>query len=141
MSLDWIWPRISDKTSARKAIKEGSVACIIIAAIDGAIGVYALAANRTFAGYDALILVDATVFAIVAWRLWKNSRPWSVVALLLMSLEVAEKLHSRPNTFSIVTVILFVAIFNATRATFALHRYNEREKLSPVLAESNKPLG
>jgi hypothetical protein len=67
MNLGWIWPEISDKESARKAIREGVWAAVFIAACDVAIAIYSLS---KFAGhYDAWILVDAALFAIVASRL------------------------------------------------------------------------
>lgn len=121
----WIW-RMPDKASARTAVKIGSGLCILIAADIAAFGVYALVTHRTFEGYDAWMLVDAVLFAIVAWRLWKNSRIWAVIGLILEGLEIVDKLRGHMNTFSVITILLFLGILNATRGTFVLHKYDER---------------
>lgn len=141
MSLDWVNAGIPDKKSARKAIQGGVAACAFIAIVDGIVGIYSVTSHNTFATYNGTVLVDGALFAIVAWRLWKNSRAWSVVGLLLEGLEIADKIARHLRTVNIVTIVLFLAILNAARATFALRRYTGREKLSPVSAESNKPLG
>ena len=81
---------------------------------DTAIAVYAGSTHQNFAGvYDAWILVDAILFAVIAWRLWRKSRAWAVVGLAFMVLENVDKLKSAPSTFGVITIILSLAIVNA----------------------------
>jgi hypothetical protein len=128
MNLRVIWPRISDGESARRAIKDGFWAAIIVVFFDVVIAAWALAARQKFAGYyDAWILVDGVLFAIVAWRMWRNSRIWSVIGLLLMALEIEDKLRNAASTFGVVTVFLFLAFLNAARGAFAFHKYSIHE--------------
>ncbi len=117
-----------DRASARTAVKIGSVLCILIAADIAAFGVYALIKHRAYEGYDAWVLVDAVLFAIIAWRLWNNSRIWAVIGLLLEGVEIVDKLREHANTFGVITVLLFLGILNATRGTFVLHRYDQQKK-------------
>jgi hypothetical protein len=121
--LWWIWPPISDEISARNAVKNGFWACVLIAALNAVFGVYALASHSSVAGYDAGVLVDGALFALVAWRLWRNSRTWAVIGLVLMALNIVDKLRNARGTFSVVTIVLILAIVSATRGVFALHRY------------------
>jgi hypothetical protein len=121
--LKWIWPALPDEPSARSAIKGGFWACIFIVVANTAIGVYALEENQKVGGYyDAWALVDAALFAIIAWRLWKNSRAWSVIGLILWTLELIDKLRNATATFGVVTILLFLAFVSAARGTFVLHR-------------------
>ncbi len=128
MNLGWIWPRISDKPSARKAVEGGVWACIFIVAVEAAIGAYSIVTHQEFGGhYDARVLVDGALFAIIGWRLWRNSRTWAVIGLVLMVLEIVDKLQNAVSTFGVITVFLFLAILDATRGTFALGRYSDQE--------------
>ena len=128
MSLGWIWPRISDKATARNAIKGGFWAAIFIVVVDVAIGMYSLMSHEKFDGhYDAWVLVDGALFGVIAWRMWKNSRPWAVVGLVLMGLEIVDKLQNATSTFGVITVLLLLAFINAVRGTFAFHKYSAAE--------------
>lgn len=128
MNIRWIWPQISDKVSARGAVKDGCWAALFIVFFDVVVAVYSLSTSQKLAGhYDAWILVDAGLFGIVAWRLWRNSRAWAVVGLLLMGLEIEDKLQNAKSTFGIITVILFLAFINAARGAFAFHKYSAQE--------------
>lgn len=142
MNLRVIWPRISDKESARTAIKDGVWAALVIVFFDVVIAVYTLTVRQKFAGhYDAWILVDGFLFAVIAWRMWRNSRAWSVIALVLMALEIEDKLRSASSTFGVVTVLLFLAFLNAVRGTFAFHRHTAREAGLAITANAPIPPG
>jgi len=119
----WIWPELRDEPTARSIILRGFWACIFIVVADVAIAFYALSESRKVAGhYDGWVLVDAALFAIIAWRMWKNSRMWSVIGVMLMVLEIIDKLQHAESTFNVITVLLFLAILHAARGTFALHK-------------------
>jgi hypothetical protein len=136
VSLGWIWPRITDNTSARNAVVGGFWACIFISVVDTVMGVYALAAHRkVFGYYDAWVLVDGALFAMVAWRLWKNARAWAVIGVLLMALEIGDKIQNAASTFNVITILLFLAILNAARGTFALHQYKAAEASLKIVAQ------
>ncbi|MGA8366882.1 MAG: hypothetical protein ACLQMT_02010 [Candidatus Acidiferrales bacterium] len=140
MSYNWIWPDFSDKAAPRKAIVQGVVACAFIASVDAGIGIYANVYHQTFQGYNAAVLVDGALFALIGWGLWKNSRIAAVSALVLMGIEIADKLLHHPKTFNFVTILLLLAIVNSVRGAFALHGQTQGEKLSSALS-TPKPLG
>jgi hypothetical protein len=143
MSLSWSWLRITNKASARRAIKGGFWACVFIAVVDTAFATYSLSTRQKMAGYyDAWVFVDGALFAIIAWRLWKNSRTWAVIGVLLEGFEIVDKLQHAVSTFSVVTVLLFLAIINAARGTYALHSYVEQEAVLLKAGQGTaKPLG
>lgn len=141
MRFNPVWPDVSDKASARKAVKEGVAACAVIAAVDAAIALYANVAGRTVGGYGTAVLIDGAVFALLALFLSKNSRIAAVAALALMSLEIADKILHHTSTFNLVTMVLFLAILNAVRGAFAFHRPAEPQHLIGVGARRPQPLG
>jgi hypothetical protein len=141
MHFNWFWPDVSDKVSARKAIKEGVAACAFIAAVDAGIAIYANVARQRIGGYGASVLVDGAVFALLALFLLKNSRIASVAALALMSLEIADKVMHHASTFNLVTMLLFLAILNSVRGAFAFHRPADPTKLIDTSATTPEPLG
>lgn len=131
MNLGFAWPQISDKLSARKAIVGGFWAAIFIIGVDLLVATYALITREKFGGYyDAWILVDAALFGVIAWRLWKNSRSWAVLALLLTIAELWDKLRNARSTFGVITIALLLCFINATRGAFAFHKYSVEEDAS-----------
>ena len=124
-----IWPAVSDKASARKAVEQGVFACATIAAIDLSVALYASLNHGTLAGYGALIWIDGVLFALIGWRLWKNSRIASLIGLVLMAIEIADKLRHHPKTFNILTTILLLAILNSVRGAFAIHTLSQNEQI------------
>lgn len=141
MHFNWVWPDVSDKVSARKAVKEGVAACAFIAAIDAAIAIYANVLGRTVGGYGASVLIDGAVFALLALFLLKNSRIAAVVALALMTLEIADKVVHHASTFNLVTMVLFLAILNSVRGAFAFHRPADPARLIDTATTTPQPLG
>ena len=129
-SARWIW-EMPDKASARKAVKVGSRLCMFVAAIDAGIGLYALNTHRTFEGYGASILVDAGLFAIVAWRLWKNSRTWAVIGVIVLVLGIVNTLREHIQFFGAGSILVFVFTLNAARGTFVLHKFNQTAEVDP----------
>ena len=74
-------------------------------------------------------LVDAVIFALIAWRISKVSRTWAVVGLLMYLLEVGYKLATNPSgALGILTIIFILMYISAIRGTFAYHRYRKAEK-------------
>jgi len=140
MTNNWIWPDVSDKTSARKAVEQGVLACGIIAALDAGIAIYANLNHQRFAGYGASIWIDGVLFALIGWGLWKNSRIASALGLLLMAIEIADKLLHHPKTFNFVTIFLLLAILNSVRGAFALHGQSKKVQILSS-ASTPQPLG
>ncbi len=139
MAFNWIWPDVSNKPSARKAVQEGVAACAFIAAVDAGVALYVNLSHQRFASYGPSVLIDGAVFALISLFLWRNSRIAAVAAIALMTLEIADKLMHHANTFNLVTMVLFLAILNSVRGAFALHRPQEPQFVAP--AGTPQPLG
>ena len=73
-------------------------------------------------GFDPSALVDAALFAIVAWGLWKKSRAAAVSGLLLYAIERLYMWSTVGMQNPIVPVLLTLMFINGVRGTFAWKR-------------------
>ena len=128
MNFTWIWPNVTDKGKARNAVRTGFYACMFIAAMDFLVAISSLMSHQKVEGYDGWTMVDGVIFAVIGWRLLKNSRTWAAIGVGLMFLEIYDKLEHATNTFGIITVILLLALVNAARGVFAYRDHELQEK-------------
>ena len=65
------WPTITDMDSAKYAAMEGMGAAAFVSIVNGFVGVLILFGIKIL-NFDAYILVDATIFGIIAWTIYKK---------------------------------------------------------------------
>ncbi len=119
------WPSMSNLEGAKKAVHEGAGAAIFVAAVTALFSVLAIFDIRILPGFSPWSLVDAGLFAVVAWRIYKMSRAWAVVGLLLFVGERAYAFYARGVTATtgiVVGVIILLGFVNGVRGTFAYRR-------------------
>ena len=118
-----VWPSITDQVSAKKASRQGLLACACCA---GATILCVLLGYFGPPRTDAL--VDALLFILIGWGIHRISRFAAVAGLLLFILErVFEWLnYGRGNTVvALLLALAFtLAFINSVRGTFAYHRYS-----------------
>jgi hypothetical protein len=68
------WPEVSTLEDARWAIKQGVWAAVFVAVVTGIVSFVALSLHKSVLGVSGSGLVDAAIFAAVAWGIYKNSR-------------------------------------------------------------------
>ena len=76
------WPTLVDSDTAKKASRQGfyaSIFCVLATVIISVLG----SAGIQLFDFNLWALVDATLFAIIAWRLYKMSRAASIAGLIL----------------------------------------------------------
>jgi hypothetical protein len=95
--MAWYWPTIEDKSSAEHATKAAVGVSGFIAAITALLAVLSIIYHKPIFGLDGLGLIDAAIFALIAWRISKVSRTWAVVGLLMYLVEVGFKLLTNPS--------------------------------------------
>ena len=81
--MAWYWPTIEDESSAEHATKAAVGVSGFIAAITALLAVLSIIYHKPIFGLDGLGLIDAAIFALIAWRISKVSRTWAVVGLLM----------------------------------------------------------
>jgi hypothetical protein len=126
--LQWVWPDIVDEASAKKAAKYGFESCMCIAALNLIVGILCLLGVK-IGNFDAWIIVDAGLFAIIGWRIYKLSRTGAVLGLILFVLEIYYKAASgERGAIGVITIILLLGFFSGVRGTFAFHRFGQAQK-------------
>src|SRR4051812_47072823 len=126
--MAWYWPTIEDESSAEHATKAAVGVSGFIAGVTGLLAVLSIFYHKPIAGLDAWGLLDALIFALIAWRTSKLSRAWAVVGLLTYLLEVGYKLATDPSgALGVLTILFILTYINAIRGAFAYRRYRNPE--------------
>lgn len=121
--LRWAWPDVTWESGAFFATQQGVFAGTIIVCIDcTAMGLSLLAAQPII---DALHVIGALAFMLIAYGINKRSRIAAVSGLLLYLLESALLPASPDYRLWLLQLLLGVMFVNALRGTFAYHRYHK----------------
>jgi hypothetical protein len=118
-----LWPDVSDLDGAQKAARQGVVAGLFVT---GATTVFVILKLS-----DVSALVDAALFALIAWRIWKMSRTWAVIGLVLFAAEKAYWIYARGPKGLMMSVIILLGFVTSVRGTFAYARL-EQVQSNPV---------
>ncbi len=108
------WPDMSIEKNQIKSARLASVIAVIIAIITAIVVI--------IGGLDQAALIDAVLFAIIAFFLWRMSRVAAVAGLGLYLLEIVYSINNNPERGLIGWLLsaFFILIFaNGVRATFA----------------------
>lgn len=138
---NFLWPKITDLKSATDASDQGYAISLIMAGCTGLLAVVSIFTGKPIIGVDAWSLVDAAIFAFIAWRIRKRSRVFAVVGLLFFILEKFVQFSgAEPATGAVVIAAFFLMAYIAgVRGTFAVHRYRATTPVGskvPVLPQS-----
>lgn len=128
------WPKIKDSSTAKDAVNGAVGASSFIAAITALLAILSLVCRKPMLGLDGLALVDAGLFALIAWRIHEMSRTWAVIGLVLYLLEIGERLIDHPSgAVGVLTIFFILAFIGGIRGSFAFHRYSKQEGLPQVV--------
>lgn len=118
------WPSIETELEAKRAAYQGAGAAVLLAGVTTLRSILAIFDIQGLPGSSPLSLIDAGLFAIVAWRIYRMSRAWALAGLLLYVYELTYSvyLHGTKATASwFGGAILLVGFVNGARGTFAYH--------------------
>lgn len=131
--MSWFWPAIEDESSAEHATKAAVGVSGFVAGVTGLLAILSIVYRKPIFGLDGLGLIDAALFAVVAWRISKLSRAWAIVGLVLYLVEIGFKLVTNPSgALGVLTIVFILAYLSAIRGTFAYHRYRRMEEAQPA---------
>lgn len=126
------WPKLTSLKEAEKAAHEGAGVCFVIAVFTAIAAGMSLWLDKLILGMDAWAFVDSIIFAIAGWRIWRLSRTWAVLALVIY---VMEKLFASGLVLSVgafkigafIVVVFTWLLIVAVRGTFAYHAFKKKE--------------
>ena len=126
--MAWYWPKIDDSETAREAVNGGIAASIFISVVTGLMAVLSLIYRKPIFGIDGLGLIDAGLFALVAWRIQRMSRTFAVIGLVLYLAEIGDRVLNGPSgAVGVLTIVFILGFVGAIRGTFAFYRYRKQE--------------
>ena len=129
--MSWYWPRLTDLKESEEAAHQGAGACFFVASVTAIVAGVSVSLNKPVLGMSAWAFVDAGIFAIAGWRIWRLSRIWAVLALVLYIIEMVYVVESSPHVSSgaaFLRALLALAIFGSVRGTFAYHCSKRRNR-------------
>jgi len=111
-----LWPEVEDLETARSASRQGMWAAVIVAVLT------AIVAAFGFLGADASAFIDAVLFGLIAFGIYRVSRVAAVAGLLLFVLERVMMFAQTRQTGGFVSLFLLLAFVHGVRGAFAYRR-------------------
>ena len=136
---NWAWPEIIDEDSARDAAHKAGGWAAFVAGLTALLAVISMTSGVSVMGVNSWSLIDAALFAVVAWRTWCGSRAWAVAGLGIYCLGVLYRVATNPPGIGILTIIIILALINGVRGTFGLHKFIEMKKQEAMNAAPGVP--
>ena len=122
----WIpWPRINSFETAREAAGQGVAAAGFSCLVTLVAAMISITTDKPVLGMSGWSLIDVALFGVIAWRIYRLSLPWSVIGLLLYTVEKVQPLiegDSRQFKNPIVVILLIMGYINAIRGTMFVRR-------------------
>jgi hypothetical protein len=139
---NWAWPEIIDEDSARDAAHKAGGWAAFVAGLTALLAVISMTSGVSVMGVNSWSLIDAALFAAVAWRTWCGSRAWAVAGLGIYCLGVLYRVATHPPGIGIPTIIIILALINGVRGTFGLHKFiemNKQEAMNAAAGVTSQP--
>src|SRR5258708_29794515 len=123
------WPDVSDLPSADKAIRYGFWAAVFVASVTAIVALLAIYFHRPILGIDGAGLVDAVLFAAIAFGIDRKSRTAAIGGLVLYLGERVYMLASgsATSTTGIMTVMFTLYFVHGVRGTFAYRKLSSQK--------------
>jgi hypothetical protein len=121
LSLFKVFDKITNAKQAREFALGGAFAAVVVAVVTAGISAWSSKPS---------ILLDAALFGVIAWRVNRMSRAWSVIGLVAFVLEKVNQFafsHLVPTGPSgwIIAFLLTCGFIAGVRGTFAAHKFQE----------------
>jgi len=123
------WPKIENTQVATEQMRHGSYTAGITAVLTASLGIAAIVLDHPVLGITGWALVDAAVFAVVAWRVYCLSLLWAFAGFVLFVGErVFSFMNNQGSIASLVVGVLFGLMYlHAVRG--GLHLSEVRKKV------------
>ncbi len=123
--MSWIWPKVIDLKTAKLANRQGVWAASFVAVVTAVFSALGAAGIQLFEfTFGAWSLIDACIFGVLSFGIYKMSRIASVAGLGLYLIERADIWITYGPKNLIIAGLLVLMFINSIRGTFAYHRMN-----------------
>ncbi|MGA8490856.1 MAG: hypothetical protein WB711_10560 [Terriglobales bacterium] len=127
---EFFWPDVSNPLNAERSIRYGFWAAAFVASVTATVALLAIFLHKPVLGVDGAGLVDAALFAGIAFGIDRRSRAAAVAGLALYGGERAHILAKGATTSAAaaMTVILALYFVHGVRGTFAYRKPEDKQK-------------
>ncbi len=128
--MKWYWPKLTGLKESEQAAHQGAGACLLIAVATAIMAGTSAWLDKPVLGIDAWGFADALIFAIAGWRIWRLSRIWAVLALVIYIMERVRAVSSSPKIpagGAFISVVFTLVLIGSVRGTFAYHAFRKKE--------------
>lgn len=114
--------------SSKRAVyvmRIGASAAGLFALLTAVANIMAILLDRPILGMNGWGLIDAVLFSVVSWRVFRLSLPWAIAGFVMFTIERVMSFVHNPHILSsgtIATVIFFPAYLNAVRGGLYLRK-------------------
>lgn len=127
-NMEWLWPTIDDLESAKKAAHKGAAAAFVITIVTGVVSFLAVQGVAIFKELtDASSFIDAGLFLVIGFFIYRLSRIAAVIGLLLYIGEQVISIQTHGFRFSVMMILLTSYFIAGVRGTFEYHNMNKNE--------------
>jgi hypothetical protein len=134
------WPAILDEETARKVARQAFWVAVAVAGLTVLFATLAAFGIPMIAGVDAWAFLDAALFSVIAFGIWKMSRLAALAGLVLFVLERYWGFQGDVGFgYLLVTIVFTLAFVNGVRATFKYHQVKTVAHPQPVDAAPLSP--
>ncbi len=135
--MSWYWPKLTDLKESEEAAHQGAGVCFFIAGVTAIVAGVSVSLDKPVLGMDAWAFIDAGIFAIAGWRIWRLSRIWAVLALAIFISETVYAAESSPHVpaaGAYLRAVLALALIGSVRGTFAYQSFKKKESTASLAA-------
>jgi hypothetical protein len=129
--MKWYWPKLTGLKKAEQAAHQGASVCFVIAVFTAIVAGMSLWLDRPVMGIDAWAFADSIIFGIAGWRVWRLSRIWAVLAIVIYIMETVyavEVTSGRvPPAGAYLRVVFTLVLISGVRGTFAYAGLKKKE--------------
>jgi hypothetical protein len=133
-----LWPEFDNRAAAIQASRQGVVAASISCILTILIAFFTLLSP--IRGFSLYTLLDAAIFGIIAWRIYRLSFSWSIFGLAFFVFEriygVVEGTIKLNVLGWLIAAIFLLCYLNSVRATHFLRRRKETSEPTDLSSPS-----
>ena len=132
------WPKLTSLKEAEQAAHRGAWGCFLIAAFTAVVAGISLWSDKPVLGIDAEAFVGVLICLIAGWRIWRLSRIWAVLILVIVIIDKLRMIAlvlipSSAAGFAgaiFMSVVITVVLIGSVRGTFAYHAIKKKESVA-----------
>ena len=131
-----VWPPIYSSERAIVFMHSGAGMAAFSSVLTAAINITAICLKRPVLGMDGWGLIEAALFAVIAWRVYRLSTAWAVFGLALFTLEklIGIIINPRLGATSVAGIIFLFFYVHAVRGGLYLRKLKKAHSVPPLPA-------